>query len=161
MGGSPVAARGEWAARPFSWFGGGIGMTILTIAIVVGFARFRQIGSARLVVIACAGSQATTHLLKWAIDRPRPSFDQIGALPLTAAFPSGHSSVTVAVLVLAALLTRSPRLVGPAVALSVAVGLSRVALGVHWTSDVSRGWALGLAWVAVALLARGRFRCLD
>ena len=33
----------------------------------------------------------------------------------------------------------------------ILVGLSRVYLGVHWTSDILAGWCLGGAWLAVAL----------
>ena len=46
-------------------------------------------------------------------------------------------------------------LVGVAVALALfmvlGIGLSRVALGVHYVSDVIAGFALGAAWVAVMI----------
>ena len=45
-----------------------------------------------------------------------------------------------------------------AVVVSLAIGLSRVALGVHWVSDVVAGWALGGAIALAILLARGRLR---
>jgi undecaprenyl-diphosphatase len=60
-----------------------------------------------------------------------------------------------AVLVLVPVLLRlGRRWVAAGVALALAIGLSRVALGVHWASDVMAGWALGLAWVAACLAAR-------
>jgi undecaprenyl-diphosphatase len=33
-----------------------------------------------------------------------------------------------------------------AVLFALAIGLTRVALGVHWPSDVIAGWGFGLAW---------------
>jgi undecaprenyl-diphosphatase len=36
------------------------------------------------------------------------------------------------------------------------IGVSRVYLCAHWTTDVLAGWALGAAWLAVVLQLRRR-----
>jgi undecaprenyl-diphosphatase len=103
------------------------------------------------------------HDLKAAIDRPRPA----GSLVDTtgSAFPSGHSAHSVFYLWAALTLVvrlrpdmaRATAVVLAGIAITTLVGLSRVYLGAHYLSDVTGGWALGVAayaiCAAVALVA--------
>jgi len=41
---------------------------------------------------------------------------------------------------------------GAAALMTLLVGASRVALGVHWATDVVGGWALGAVWASAWLL---------
>ncbi len=97
------------------------------------------------------------HELKIAVDRPRPPGGLVGTS--SASFPSGHAAystfyvwlaVTV-VMRLRAGMAGGALVIGAGIALTALVGLSRVYLSVHYFSDVSAGWALGL--VAFSLCA--------
>ena len=46
-------------------------------------------------------------------------------------------------------------LLGGAVAIAVAVAATRVALGVHWTTDVVAGLLVGWTWFALCAIAFG------
>lgn len=105
-------------------------------------------------VTAVAGG-LTGLLVKTVVERARPSLADPVAQAPGFSFPSGHAmtattSFAVLLLVLLPLVPRGRRIVCWSVAvLSVlGVGFTRVALGVHWFSDVVGGWLLGLAVVA-------------
>ncbi|MFJ8437611.1 phosphatase PAP2 family protein [Kitasatospora griseola] len=115
-----------------------------------------------------AGWVLAVCLLGWAasaggralIGRPRPHFVDPVAVGSGAGFPSGHaiaSAVTCGAL-LVLLWPRADRVVravaGTGAALTVlGVGWTRLALGVHYPSDVLAGWAAAAAVLAEAALA--------
>ena len=143
---------------------GGVGvLTLLTLA-VCGFLLMQGRRRATALVLASVvGGVVLSSLLKLGFDRPRPDLVPHGSLVYTASFPSGHAMMAAVVyLTLGALLARvqSERrlqvyLLALAVLTTVAVGISRVYLGVHWPSDVLAGWTAGAAWALACWLAAG------
>ena len=128
---------------------------VIVVAMVSGFlmlARQRQL--ALLLVAASATGGLLTTALKLLFDRPRPDVVAHLASFGTASFPSGHAMnsaviyLTLAGLVALAVPTLRLRvyILCCAVALTSAIGLSRVYLGVHWTTDVVAGWIAGSGW---------------
>jgi len=127
---------------------------------ILGFAwwygGFRPEGAIAAAVAAVLAAMATAGLAKLIFRRARPE-GEWGAVYRRLdphSFPSGHAARTLA-LGLAVFITLGP---GPGlllVAWSAAVGLSRVALGVHWPSDIAAGWALGLVAGLVSGLLLG------
>ena len=104
-----------------------------------------------VVVAALAICHIAVPVLKEAIERPRP---EGGLIDVSGeSYPSGHAAYSVLYtwLVLTVTvrvrpgLTYATALIVAGVALTVAVGLSRVYLGVHYFSDVAGGWALGVS----------------
>ena len=152
----------ELAARPFSWLGGWIGLTILGVAMAVVLVRERSWADLVFLGVALFGSNLAVLLLKAWFDRERPDVAPAVPLPESASFPSGHAAEGVAGLGALAVLAaerlpdrRARTWLWAAVAVAgAAVGLSRIALGVHYVTDVLAGWCFGLAWLAGCLLVR-------
>lgn len=155
-----------WAARPFSWIGGWIGLTFVVVVATGLLARERAMLDLGFLLVAAVGSQIAVALLKAFFDRARPDVGSAVPLPDSAAFPSGHATAgvaafgTLAILVSERLPSRRAHVVlwVAAVALALGIGISRVALNVHFVTDVGAGWSLGLGWLAGCLLVRERFR---
>jgi len=138
------------------WFGRG--QVVWAIAAVAGawLLLRRRWTEAGVLIVGLAAIGIGVEELKELIARPRP------ADPLTGsdgfAFPSGHAAMSTAYLWLAVTvairvrpgLVGSTALIVTGAALTGAIGLSRVYLRVHYLSDVSAGWALGIAIFAAA-----------
>ena len=107
--------------------------------------RLPAAGMAAALAAATAGIVVT--VVKELVDRARPpladpGLDPVGAIPASASFPSGHSATAVATAVAVGLV--HPRLRWPLLALAALVAVSRVYLGMHYSTDVLAGSALGV-----------------
>jgi undecaprenyl-diphosphatase len=112
------------------------------------------------VVVTMAVSPALNAVVKLAVHRARPVLPDPVAHASGLSFPSGHAQsaiVATSILLLVALpaLRRAwrPLALAAGVAWVLAIGFARVALGVHFVSDVLAGYVLGAAWVAAMTAA--------
>ena len=135
-------------------------LTIITVLVVTLLMLAGQRGPALLVLVSVLGGTFLSEWLKTFFARPRPEYSVI-AQELSSSFPSGHAMLSATVfLTIGALLSRFTTLrrlriffLGTAIILTVAVGITRVMLGVHFPSDVLAGWALGAAWAMLCSTA--------
>lgn len=112
------------------------------------------------LLIAVGGSVILDVSLKLSFHRTRP-VPFVGAVPLTYSFPSGHALSSFCFYgVLSGLLC--PKIQSRAIrifvwtvsaALVLAIGLSRIYLGVHYPTDVIAGYIAAAAWVSTLLFA--------
>jgi membrane-associated phospholipid phosphatase len=151
-----------------TFLGNFLTLLAVTIVAVAVLWRKRARTDAVFVALAFAGAQVLSSGMKLGFRRDRPFFPDPLATEHTYSFPSGHALVSLAVYgALALLLARElsthgrRALLFAGVALLVlAIGFSRLYLGVHFLSDVLAGFAAGIAWLSllyVALEMRSRY----
>lgn len=144
---------------------------------VLGFVRYKKrfLSVAAMLALVMLTTQLVTYTGKTTVGRVRPYaalaetryIDEQGAwqvrphdfTPDMAAkgnsFPSGHSSISMALCLFIALVRPSWRLL---VLFPIAVGLSRLYLGRHYPTDVLAGWFIGavIAYLGWYILTRLR-----
>ncbi|MEH3105896.1 MAG: phosphatase PAP2 family protein [Sphingomonas fennica] len=137
---------------------------IAAAVLAAAWLLFRRRGGDALRLAGAIGvGLIASSGLKELVGRPRPALLPHLDAVSSASFPSGHALNGTIVWLMLALLLPPPRRRGAAVAaamlLAAAIGLSRVALAVHWPSDVVAGWAIGGAIVLIAAGAGPRPPC--
>ena len=137
------------------------GPTVLRVAAAIAAVVLWLRGKRRvalLVVVTMAGAAVLSGVTKALVHRVRPivshPVDRAGG----GSFPSGHALTSMVafglafVIVLPMLSGRWRSLATVIAALLVlAVGFSRLVLGVHYVSDVIGGWIIGVAWLFIAV----------
>ncbi|WP_114228167.1 MULTISPECIES: phosphatase PAP2 family protein [Sphingomonas] len=139
------------AILAFTQLGGSL-VLVPVVLIATGWLWWRGERREALLFFATTMSgRAMVELIKWAVDRPRPSFDPYPVIVSVKSFPSGHASNSTLTLVSLALFVAPARWRAAAltagIALAVAIGCTRPVLGVHWPTDIIAGWCFGLLWV--------------
>jgi len=131
------------------------GAAIVTVIVLI-----RRWGRHAFLLVASLAIELSVFLaVNSIVKRPRPTVHHLGGTPSTYGYPSGHTAATVVlfggivILVSVATKHRLPRIVAwvVAVAMTLAVGLSRVYRGEHYPTDVIAGALLGLGSLAAGV----------
>jgi undecaprenyl-diphosphatase len=136
-----------------------LSLIVATVLVVLMLVHRCHYTLPAIWLTAALGANMLIDFLKGLFERPRPAF----ADPVVPAggfsFPSGHAlgslviyGMLAYVLVLAVPARWARALIITFTALLVlAVGGSRIYLGVHWFSDVVGGFAAGTVWLALCI----------
>lgn len=122
----------------------------VTVAVALVVAWRRYLIEAVVLVSGLGLSWLSVYLIKNAVERPRPAGSLIDVTGFS--FPSTHATMTVAYVAIAIIVVRTglgrwsgTALMTAAVLVAAAVGLTRLYLNVHYLSDITTGWAVGVA----------------
>ena len=138
-----------------------------TIAVLfMIWARWKREAILFPITMIGAGLLNTTLKLSFQRARPVPFFDLLA--PRTYSFPSGHALASFcfygvfAALLVARIENRKWHLLLwlSAAIIVLLIGLSRIYLGVHYTTDVLAGYAAALIWVLVVNFVEQRLTAL-
>ena len=157
---NPVVYR---IADVITWIGSPTVMVFVAVAAGVWFYRRQGPSKAGVVVAAPAAGGLLSGVVKLLYGRARPA----GAALLnehTFSFPSGHAATSAAVMVtLCYVLARERKISWPVAivlggSVPLIIGLTRLYLDVHWTTDVVAGWTVGLFVAAMSAALYERLR---
>lgn len=143
----------------FSWIGSGRIVAIISlIVLLILYKVWKYRSELVLFITVVVGSSILNRLLKSLFHRDRPSLHRLVEAS-GFSFPSGHSMEAVALYgILAFLLWRHIEtplgrgvLIFVSLGMMMAIGISRIYLGVHYPSDVIGGYFAGGFWLFAAI----------
>ena len=148
-----------------TFFGSPLWFYIIVTPAVLWVWRRGHTRLAVFLVVTTLGGGLLDTIVKEAVGRPRPSLVDPVATAHGKSFPSGHAMSSAVVygsllLVFLPVIRRRyrPIVFAGAVVLVLGIGFSRLALGVHYITDVVGGYVLGLAWLAASTAAFSTWR---
>ncbi|MEP7177777.1 MAG: phosphatase PAP2 family protein [Pseudonocardiales bacterium] len=141
----------------------------LVLASVFAWLLYRHLRRlAIFVAVTGIGSSLLNRAIKVTVDRTRPHLVDPIATAAGKSFPSGHAQSAIVgcgilLLVFLPIVHRQARpwLVAALTLFVLLVGFSRIALGVHYFSDVIGAYLIGLAWLLALTAAFSAWRRED
>jgi undecaprenyl-diphosphatase len=153
----PLAIR---ALQTITDLGGPLFVTVLVAATAIGLLGWRRMHLAAYLAVTALGATILSPTLKMLVGRLRPVVAEPVATATGNSFPSGHALASTIcygalLLVFLPLVPRRgrPAVIGFVCVLVAAIGFTRIALGVHYVSDVLAGWLLGVTWLGLTAYA--------
>ncbi len=148
------------AMRDLSAMGSTTVLTLVTVSAVGYLALVGAWSKASLMAASTLSGSVLVWVLKWEYGRARPGPDHADLIVSGLSFPSGHATSSAVVYLSLGALFASTRtrvqertyIFFTVAGMAGQVGVSRVALGVHWATDVLGGWTIGAAWALMWLL---------
>lgn len=128
------------------------------LTALIAFLILRWHHAAVWLIVTMTGALVLDLSLKYGFHRARPT-PFYGPVPGTPSFPSGHALFSLCFYgVLAGLINGRVRSIAlrvliwiPAAVLILAIGFSRIYLGVHYPSDVLAGYLAAALWVSAMI----------
>lgn len=148
---------GRIVTRAFSALGSERVFVPAALAMAALAAFYGEYCGALVIAASALITRQLARVLKQHLWRRRPEISKL----VSGSFPSGHTMAGVAVYGTAAQVLAGPNvairnvvIIG-ALGLGLVIGMSRVARGYHWVSDVFAALALGMAILALMMFGIG------
>jgi undecaprenyl-diphosphatase len=159
---SPLSTAGFFIAGAGYWIttlGDTKVLTALAL-IIFAFLLFKKKWRSAAIIFFSIGLTGISLLfLKQLLNIARPEL-ALQTIVNDPSFPSGHAGIAAAFFIIAAYLlaprisswVRRELMIVACVAVIILIGVSRLVLNVHWTSDVLAGWSLGAFMATSSIL---------
>lgn len=134
-------------------------LLLICLGLEIGSLYYHRRSEVTTLGIAAVGAIGLNYLLKVRFGRARPALWKWIVDVGHYSFPSGHAMMSIVIygFISYILAKQFPQwreqIFALTVVLIVAIGLSRLYLGVHWPTDVAAGYAAGLVWLIVCILS--------